>query len=81
MTLMIFVLIILEGGRPTGEEFYFRELTSCLEFSDALNGQSIDFPLGGRNRFFESYCRVREIPTADAGNKIQFRDPARTETD
>ena len=79
MTLMIFVLIILEGGQPTGEEFYFRELTSCLEFSDALNGQSITFPLAGRNRFFESYCRVREIPTADAGTKIQFRDPTRTE--
>ena len=79
MTMMIFVLIILEGGRPTGEEFYFRELTSCLDYSDALNGQSIDFPLGGRNRFFESYCRVREIPTADAGTKIQFRDPTRTE--
>tara|TARA_B100001059_G_C17819763_1_gene577521 strand:+ start:617 stop:862 length:246 start_codon:yes stop_codon:yes gene_type:complete len=81
MTLMIFVLIILEGGRPTGEEFYFRELTSCLEFSDALNGQSISFPLGGRNRFFESYCRVREIPTSDAGVKIIFRDPSRAKSD
>jgi len=78
MTMMVYVLIILEGGRPTGEEFFFRELTSCIEVSDALNGQSIDFPLAGRNRFFESYCRIREIPTADAGTKIQFRDPART---
>lgn len=79
MTLMIFVLIILEKGQPTGEEFYFRELTSCLEFSDALNNQSVKFTDGGRNRFFESYCRVREIPTVDAGAKIQFRDPTRTE--
>ena len=79
MTLMVFVLIILERGSPTGEEFYFRELTSCLEFSDALNGQSISFPLAGRNRFFESYCRIREIPTADAGTKFQFRDPKNTE--
>jgi len=79
MTLMVFVLIVLERGRPTGEEFFFRELTSCIEYSQALNGQSIDFPLGGRNRFFESYCRIREIPTADAGTKIQFRDPTRTE--
>ena len=79
MTMMIFVLIILEKGVPTGEEFYFRELTSCLEFSDALNNQSVKFADGGRNRFFESYCRVREIPTVDAGSKIQFRDPKRTE--
>jgi len=79
MTLMVFVLIVLERGSPTGEEFYFRELTSCLDYSHALNGQSVDFPLGGRNRFFTSYCRIREIPTADAGTKIQFRDPTRTE--
>ena len=34
---MIFVLIILERGQVTGEEFYFRELTSCLEYSAALD--------------------------------------------
>ena len=79
MTLMVYVLIILERGKPTGEEFFFRELTSCIEVSDALNSQRIGFSLGGRNRFFESYCRIREIPTADAGTKIQFRDPTRTE--
>ena len=41
MTMMIFVLIILERGQITGEEFYFRELTSCLEYSAALNSQSV----------------------------------------
>jgi hypothetical protein len=76
---MIFVLIILEKGQPTGEEFFFRELTSCLEYSDALNNQSISLVTGGRNRFFESYCRIREIQTADAGTKILFRDPAKKE--
>ncbi len=30
MTLMVFVLIVLERGQPTGQEFYFQELTSCL---------------------------------------------------
>lgn len=75
MTMMVYVLIVLEAGKPTGEQFFFRELTSCLEVSNALNSQRIGFPLGGRNRFFESYCRVREIATADAGTKIQFRDP------
>jgi len=75
MTMMVYVLIVLEAGKPTGEQFFFRELTSCLEVSNALNSQRIGFPLGGRNRFFESYCRVREIPTGDAGTKIQFRDP------
>jgi hypothetical protein len=80
MTMMVFVLIILERGQPTGEEFYFRELTSCLEYSDALNNQSIrSLVTGGRNRFFESYCRIREIQTTDAGTKILFRDPAKKE--
>ncbi len=76
---MVFVLIILERGQVTGEEFYFRELTSCLEYSDALNNQSISLVTGGRNRFFESYCRIREIQTTDAGTKILFRDPAKKE--
>ena len=52
MTMMVFVLIILERGQPTGEEFFFRELTSCLEYSGALNNQSISLINGGRNRFF-----------------------------
>jgi hypothetical protein len=30
MSMMIFVLIILERGEPTGQEFYFQELTSAL---------------------------------------------------
>jgi len=79
MTMMIFVLILVERGQPTGEEFYFQELTSCLEYSDALNNQSIGFQNGGRNRFFESYCRVRQINVADAGTKILFRDPKKLE--
>ena len=79
MTMMVYVLIVLEAGKPTGEQFFFRELTSCLEVSNALNSQRIGFPLGGRNRFFEYYCRVREIKTADAGTKIQFRDPTQSQ--
>ena len=79
MTMMIFVLIIVERGVPTGEEFYFQELTSCLEYSDALNNQSVCFQSGSRNRFFESYCRVRQINVADAGTKILFRDPKKSE--
>ena len=59
MTMMIFVLIVLERGQPTGQEFYFQELTSCLEYSNAL-----ERPVGGRiqrafsnNRYFSTYCR------------------------
>ena len=74
MTMMIFVLIVVVQGRPTGEEFYFQELTSCLRFSDSLNSQSVEWNDGGRNRFFETYCRVRQIQTSDAGTKILFRD-------
>lgn len=74
MTMMIFVLIIVVNGRATGEEFYFQELTSCLRFSDSLNNQSVDLSNGGRNRFFETYCRVRQINSSEAGTKILFRD-------
>ena len=42
MTLMIFVLVLLTpGGVPTGTELYFQELTSCLEYRDALVHQSV----------------------------------------
>jgi len=83
MTMMIFVLIILERGQPTGEELYFRELTSCLEYSNALNAQSVRKinELLSNNRYFKTYCRVREIPTSEAGTKILFRDPARKDDD
>jgi hypothetical protein len=79
MTMMVFVLIILEQGKRTGEEFFFRELTSCIEYSNALNNQSVTLSNGGRNRHFEAFCRIREIKTADAGTKIQFRDPKKSE--
>ena len=83
MTMMIFVLIILERGQPTGEELYFRELTSCLEYSNALNAQSVSKinELLSNNSYFKTYCRVREIPTSEAGTKILFRDPARKDDD
>ena len=79
MTMMIFVLLILERGQPTGEEFYFRELTSCLEYSAALNSQSVADNNGmlSNNNYFKTYCRVRQINVNDAGSKILFRDPAK----
>ena len=41
-TVMIFVLVLLSSGnRPTGLELYFQELTSCLEYRDALVYQSV----------------------------------------
>jgi len=81
MTMMIFVLLILERGQPTGEEFYFRELTSCLEYSAALNSQSVanNNSLLSNNNYFKTYCRVRQINVSDAGSKILFRDPANKE--
>lgn len=77
MTMMIFVLVVLERGQPTGEEFYFRELTSCIEYSNALNTGSISNhnEIMGKQNYYTTYCRVREIPTSDAGTKILFRDP------
>lgn len=81
MTMMIFVLLILERGQPTGEEFYFRELTSCLEYSAALNSQSVadHNSMLGNNNYFKTYCRVRQINVSDAGSKILFRDPPKKE--
>ena len=83
MTMMIFVLIVLVRGQPTGQEFYFVELTSCLEYSQALNAQDTGNinKLLSNNRFFTAYCAIREIPQADAGTKIIFRDPKRSETE
>lgn len=83
MTMMIFVLIILERGQPTGQEFYFQELTSCLEYSNALNAQSVGRinQLLSNNRYFSTYCAIREIQTSDAGTKILFRDPKKRDTE
>jgi hypothetical protein len=81
--MMIFVLIVLERNQPTGEEFYFRELTSCVEYSNALNTQNVGTNnfIFGQNPYFKTYCRIRQIPTADAGTKIKFRDPTRPISD
>ena len=82
MTLMIFILVMLDaGGNKTGVELAFQELTSCLEYSNALNAQSVGKinELLSNNRFFSTYCAVREIPQSDAGNKIFFRDPKKPE--
>ena len=81
---MIFMLIMLDaGGNKTGVELAFQELTSCLEYSNALNAQSVGSinQLLSNNRYFSTYCAVREIPTADAGNKILFRDPKKSESE
>ena len=80
---MIFVLVILERNQPTGEEFYFRELTSCVRYSNALNTGSVSIhnEILSKQNYFTTYCRVRQIPTADAGVKILFRDPIGTEKD
>ena len=77
-TVMIFVLVLLSSGnRPTGLELYFQELTSCLEYRDALVYQSVhkhNFTRG-ETRYFKAYCEVRVIPANEAGSKYLFRDP------
>ena len=85
MTLMIFVLVLLTpGGRPTGTELYFQELTSCLEYRDALVHQSVHTHnwLRGKTNKFDGFCEVRLIPSAEAGKgKYIFRDPVRKKAD
>lgn len=80
---MIFVLVVLERNQPTGEEFYFRELTSCVEYSNALNTQNVGSNnfIFSQNPYFKTYCRIREIPSAEAGLKYIFRDPQRPRDD
>ena len=76
-TLMIFALVMLDrGGNRTGQEFYFQELSSCIEVKDALIYQSthIHAYVRARTRHFSAFCEVREIDQKDAGTKYLFRD-------
>lgn len=75
-TMMIFVLIILKQGEPN-LELYFTELTSCLEYRDALIHQSVGVHnwVHSKTKHFDGYCEVREILTSEAGVKYIFRDP------
>ena len=85
MTLMIFVLVLLTpGGVPTGTELYFQELTSCLEYRDALVHQSVHTHnwLRSKTNKFDGFCEVRLIPSSEAGKgKYIFRDPVRKKED
>ena len=85
MTLMIFMLIMLDaGGNKTGVELAFQELTSCLEYRDALVHQSVHTHNWMRKKTnkFDGFCEVRIIPSAEAGKgKYIFRDPKRTKKD
>jgi len=80
MTLMIFMLIMLDsGGNKTGVELAFQELTSCLEYRDALVRQSThihNHVIGRKTSKFDAYCEVRLIPQSEAGKgNYIFRDP------
>ena len=76
-TVMIFVLVLLSPTNiPTGLELYFQELTSCLEYKDALIHQSVHKQnfVREKTRYFKAYCEVRVIPANEAGSKYLFRD-------
>ena len=80
MTLMIFILVMLDaGGNKTGVELAFQELTSCLEYRDALVMQSThihNLVIGRKSNKFDAYCEVRLIPSTEAGKgNYIFRDP------
>ena len=85
MTLMIFILVMLDaGGNKTGVELAFQELTSCLEYRDALVHQSVHTHnwLRSKTNKFDGFCEVRLIPSAEAGKgKYIFRDPVRKKAD
>ena len=80
MTLMIFILVMLDaGGNKTGVQLAFQELTSFLEYRDALTIQSTDihnYVDGRKTNKFDAYCEVSLIPQSEAGKgKYIFRDP------
>ncbi len=80
MTLRNFMLIMLDaGGNKTGVELAFQELTSCLEYRDALVMQSThihNYVVGRKTNKFDAYCEVRLIPQSEAGKgQYIFRDP------
>ena len=86
MTLMIFMLIMLDaGGNKTGVELAFQELTSCLEYRDALVMQSThihNYVVGRKTSKFDAYCEVRLIPQSEAGKgNYIFRDPTMKKND
>ena len=80
MTLMVFMLIMLDAtGNRTGLELAFRELTSCLDYRDALVSQSVhqhNFIVGKGTNKFDAFCEVRLIESSEAGKgNYIFRDP------
>ena len=80
MTMMVFMLIMLDAaGNRTGLELAFRELTSCLDYRDALVTQSVhphNFVVGKGTNKFDAFCEVRLIQSSEAGKGIYiFRDP------
>ena len=86
MTLMLFMLIMLDaGGNKTGVELAFQELTSCLEYRDALVMQSThihNYVVGRKTSKFDAYCEVRLIPQSESGKvKYIFRDPTMKKND
>ena len=80
MTLMIFILVMLDAaGNKTGVELAFQELSSCLEYRDALVMQSThihNYVIGRGTNKFDAYCEERLIQATEAGKgKYIFRDP------
>jgi len=74
---MIFVLVMMDrGNNRTGEEYFFQELSSCLEVKNALIYQSTSYNaiIFRRTNQFKAFCEVREIDAKDAGVKYIFRD-------
>ena len=76
MEMLVYVLLMLKAGEPTGFEVWFQTLTSCSEHRLAILHQSVAkyaFVLPKTNRF-DMICEPRLIDKADAGSKIIFHD-------
>ena len=76
MEMLVYVLLMLKAGEPTGFEVYFQTLTSCSEHRLAILHQSVAkhaFILPKTKRF-DMICEPRLINKKDAGSKIIFHD-------
>ena len=83
MEMLVYVLLMLKAGEPTGFLIYFQTLTSCSEHRLAILHQSAAkyaFVLPRTNRF-DMICEPRLIDKADAGSKIIFHDLEMTKDD
>ena len=76
MEMLVYVLLMLKAGEPTGFEVYFQTLTSCSQHKMAIERQSPErwaYILPKTNKF-SLHCEPKIIKSSEAGTSIIFHD-------